>query len=78
MSDPASPTFGANSWLVEEMYERFREDPDAVGESWKEFFEDYRSQADLTSPNGIVAPAPAPAAPSNGATSTASSNGAPA
>ncbi|MGA1106703.1 MAG: 2-oxo acid dehydrogenase subunit E2, partial [Ilumatobacteraceae bacterium] len=76
MSDPASPTFGANSWLVEEMYERFREDPDAVGESWKEFFEDYRSQADLTSPNGIAAPAPA--APSNGATSTASSNGAPA
>ncbi|MEM9748568.1 MAG: multifunctional oxoglutarate decarboxylase/oxoglutarate dehydrogenase thiamine pyrophosphate-binding subunit/dihydrolipoyllysine-residue succinyltransferase subunit [Actinomycetota bacterium] len=36
--------FGANSWLVEEMYERFVADPDSVGEQWQEFFADYRSQ----------------------------------
>ena len=34
--------FGANSWLVEEMYERFREDPNSVSDTWKEFFSDFR------------------------------------
>ena len=34
--------FGANSWLVEEMYEQFRQDPDSVSESWREFFVDFR------------------------------------
>ncbi len=33
--------FGANSWLVEEKYEEYRRDPASVGESWREFFEDY-------------------------------------
>ena len=49
MSAPAdqaqSSGFGANSWLVEEMYERFVADPGAVSESWQEFFADYHSQA---------------------------------
>src|SRR5262249_28868294 len=35
--------FGTNSWLVEEMYEQFREDPLSVGEAWREFFADYKS-----------------------------------
>ena len=39
---PEPAAFGANSWLVEEMYERFCADADSVGESWKEFFSDYR------------------------------------
>ena len=48
MSEPRQPQsqieeFGANSWLVEEMYERYREDPKSVGETWQEFFSDYRS-----------------------------------
>ncbi len=34
--------FGANEWLVEEMYERFRADPSSVDEAWHEFFSDYR------------------------------------
>ena len=55
------------------MYERFREDPDSVGESWREFFEDYRSQADLTSPHGIATPTPS--AQPNGTASAAPSNG---
>ncbi len=42
-SDTSGSAFGANSWLVEEMYEQYRADPDSVGESWQEFFEDYRS-----------------------------------
>src|SRR5687767_13659631 len=35
--------FGTNSWLVEEMYEQFRNDPASVGEAWQEFFADYKS-----------------------------------
>ncbi len=44
MSEPRRPEeFGANSWLVEEMYERYRDDPKSVGATWQEFFSDYRS-----------------------------------
>jgi multifunctional 2-oxoglutarate metabolism enzyme len=32
----------ANAWLVEEMYERFREDPTALPADWQEFFVGYR------------------------------------
>ncbi len=35
--------FGANAWLVEEMYEQYLRDPSSVTESWQEFFADYRS-----------------------------------
>ncbi|HET7483611.1 MAG TPA: 2-oxo acid dehydrogenase subunit E2, partial [Actinomycetota bacterium] len=34
--------FGPNIWLVDEMYRRYLENPKAVGESWRDFFEDYR------------------------------------
>jgi len=37
--------FGANSWLVEEMYEQFVRDPDSVGDQWQEFFADYKATA---------------------------------
>ncbi len=67
MPEPQSPAFGANSWLVEEMYERFIADPDSVGESWKEFFDDYQS----------VAPANANAHHSNGSASAAQPAAAP-
>jgi 2-oxoglutarate decarboxylase len=43
--------FGPNAWLVEEMYEQYRADPNSVGESWREFFGDYRA-------GGLLAPAP--------------------
>ncbi len=36
-----SSDFGANEWLVEEMYERFLADPKAVDEAWHDFFADY-------------------------------------
>ena len=68
-SESAGPAFGANSWLVEEMYEQYRADPDSVGESWREFFEDYRSMTAAAHPE-LAQPArrrrpsaePAPAA----------------
>ncbi|MFZ9489290.1 MAG: 2-oxo acid dehydrogenase subunit E2, partial [Ilumatobacteraceae bacterium] len=63
--------FGTNSWLVEEMYERFRDNPAAVSEQWREFFSDYKPAATTTSAVGGVAAA---AATSNGK-KAAGSNG---
>ena len=76
MADLADRTqdFGANSWLVEEMYEQFRTDPQSVSEAWREFFSDYRSQnPNLAAPSAPTAehnpaPAAAPSAPANGVT----------
>ena len=41
--DGQASGFGANSWLVEEMYEQFVRDPNSVSASWQEFFVDYHS-----------------------------------
>ena len=43
--DSDREAFGPNIWLVDEMYRRYQEDPGAVGESWREFFEDYKPQS---------------------------------
>ena len=78
MADLADRTqdFGANSWLVEEMYEQFRSDPSSVSEAWQEFFSDYRSQNPNLAPQTTVAPAHAaparPAPASNGTAATTS------
>ncbi|MFM2072128.1 MAG: putative 2-oxoglutarate dehydrogenase component, partial [Actinomycetota bacterium] len=67
----AGPDFGANSWLVDEMYAHYLSDAESVSESWREFFSDYR----VASPNTFghaptpkaeplaAAPAAAPPAP---------------
>ncbi|HET7487161.1 MAG TPA: multifunctional oxoglutarate decarboxylase/oxoglutarate dehydrogenase thiamine pyrophosphate-binding subunit/dihydrolipoyllysine-residue succinyltransferase subunit [Acidimicrobiales bacterium] len=59
----AAASFGANDWLVDEMYEQFRENPDSVSESWREFFADYRPERvnGGTRPPAEAPPAPAPA-----------------
>ncbi|MDP2290300.1 MAG: 2-oxo acid dehydrogenase subunit E2, partial [Actinomycetota bacterium] len=58
--EAAAPGFGANSWLVEEMYEQFRADPDSVGATWREFFDDYKPQVPppAAPPAAAVAPTP--------------------
>ncbi|PZS16481.1 MAG: multifunctional oxoglutarate decarboxylase/oxoglutarate dehydrogenase thiamine pyrophosphate-binding subunit/dihydrolipoyllysine-residue succinyltransferase subunit, partial [Acidimicrobiales bacterium] len=33
--------FGANAWLVDDMFEQFRQDPSSVSRTWREFFADY-------------------------------------
>ena len=40
MSEPSeeSVKFGPNAWLVDDMYEQYRQDPASVSESWREFF----------------------------------------
>ena len=46
--------FGANEWLVEELYQRYLADPGSVDRAWWSFFADYQP----TLPNG-TAPQPA-------------------
>ncbi len=37
-TEPSTSDFGANSWLVEEMRERFDADPASLDREWREFF----------------------------------------
>jgi len=52
-------TYGANAAFIEELYERFRANPESVSASWREFFHDYEPQfeEDLEADN---APTPQP------------------
>jgi 2-oxoglutarate decarboxylase len=64
---PSSEVFGANAWLVDEMYEQFRQDPRSVSPSWRDFFQGYRPgganlgrpslkvPVDAPEPQGVVA-----------------------
>ena len=45
--------YGANSWLVEEMYEKYKQNPDSVDKAWWPILENYQST------QGAVAPSPA-------------------
>ncbi|MBE7188022.1 MAG: multifunctional oxoglutarate decarboxylase/oxoglutarate dehydrogenase thiamine pyrophosphate-binding subunit/dihydrolipoyllysine-residue succinyltransferase subunit [Jatrophihabitans endophyticus] len=41
--------FGANEWLVEDMYERYLADPNSVDAAWHDFFDDYKPGANGSS-----------------------------
>jgi multifunctional 2-oxoglutarate metabolism enzyme len=73
-TDHAAPDFGANSWLVDEMYAQYLADADAVSESWREFFSDYRGGAPVTFGGGQAQALRTPSTngQSNGAVSAAS------
>ncbi|WP_181782487.1 multifunctional oxoglutarate decarboxylase/oxoglutarate dehydrogenase thiamine pyrophosphate-binding subunit/dihydrolipoyllysine-residue succinyltransferase subunit [Pseudonocardia pini] len=43
-----SSDFGPNEWLVEEMYQRFLDDPAGVDPAWHDFFADYRPGGSLS------------------------------
>ncbi|WP_407444919.1 multifunctional oxoglutarate decarboxylase/oxoglutarate dehydrogenase thiamine pyrophosphate-binding subunit/dihydrolipoyllysine-residue succinyltransferase subunit [Rhodococcus sp. (in: high G+C Gram-positive bacteria)] len=86
MSSSSTSQFGQNQWLVDEMYQRFQDDPSSVDESWHEFLTDYSPEAHVaggsngaevktteksTQPSATTtAPAAAPAAPKASASST--------
>jgi len=38
-------SFGPNEWLVDEMYERYQQDPSSVDKAWWDFFADYTPPA---------------------------------
>jgi 2-oxoglutarate dehydrogenase E1 component len=45
MADPSASSgtqSELNTWLVEELYEQYREDPSSLSSGWQEFFADYR------------------------------------
>jgi multifunctional 2-oxoglutarate metabolism enzyme len=66
------PEFGTNYWVVDEMYREYLTDPESVGESWREFFSDYK-------PMSVAGTALGPAAERDaGSTTTAPARGAPA
>lgn len=49
--------YGANSWLVEEMYEKYKQNPDSVDKAWWPILENYQST------QGAVASAPSASVP---------------
>ncbi len=49
--------FGANEWLVEDMYERYLADPNSVDAAWHDFFADYRVRGSAADPGAFDADA---------------------
>lgn len=71
----ASAAFGANEWLVDELYEQFLLDRNSVDPAWWEFFDGYKSKA---APEKSGTPAPDPTdnpAPPAGSEPTGSETG---
>ncbi len=58
-----SADFGANDWLVEEMYERYQADPTSVEPSWIEFFKTYNPGAAATTSAPKAGTPPVPPIP---------------
>src|SRR5258708_29597634 len=66
--------YGANAAFIEELYERYRANPESVSVSWQEFFHDYEprfaeefeeeaQQQQAVAAGGAAAPAPQPVQP---------------
>ena len=66
------PKFGTNYWVVDEMYRQYLADPDSVGESWKEFFSDYKPSSVGA---GGTAAQPAPSTPTEARAARPSARG---
>ncbi|HEY2690985.1 MAG TPA: multifunctional oxoglutarate decarboxylase/oxoglutarate dehydrogenase thiamine pyrophosphate-binding subunit/dihydrolipoyllysine-residue succinyltransferase subunit [Streptosporangiaceae bacterium] len=58
---PAGTDFGANEWLVDELYQRYLADPGSVDRAWWNFFADYHPKP-ADQPRAAAAPAQAPPA----------------
>src|SRR6059058_3991358 len=78
--EKTTPAFGQNAWLVDEMYEQFRQDPASVSASWQEFFADYRPtmRGNGSAVQTAVPPSAPPAAPPAPSSASASSPPSPA
>lgn len=64
-TNPAA-AFGANEWLVDEIYQQYLQDPSSVDRAWWDFFADYKPGASGTADKPVPGVAPvteAPAAP---------------
>ncbi len=59
--DPGAD-FGANEWLVEELYQRYLADPGSVDRAWWSFFTDYQpALSNGTGPQPVITASPAAA-----------------
>ena len=61
-------TYGANIAFIEELYEKYRSDPNSVSTSWREFFHDYQPEengaaASQAADDGLKPVAPPPPRP---------------
>src|SRR5947199_6356223 len=60
---PEDSTLGPNAWLVDEMYERYRADPESVSESWQDFFADFEPGGNGEAEPRVEPVEPAPTKP---------------
>ena len=58
VGDQFGDQFGANDWLVDEMYERYLQDPNSVDAAWAELFATNKTTGAVTPPRGGVPPTP--------------------
>src|SRR5215470_14088226 len=76
-AQPPGADFGANEWLVDELYQRYLADPGSVDRAWWSFFSDYRpTRGNGTGslpalPDGVPAGTLNAASPSAGASAPA-------
>jgi multifunctional 2-oxoglutarate metabolism enzyme len=69
-SAPSDADFGANEWLVQEMFEQYQKDPSSVGPAWSDYFKDraavtngdQQSASPTSTPAATTRAAPAAAA----------------
>jgi len=59
----AGTDFGANEWLVDELYQRYLADPSSVAMEWWNFFADYQPPAGSPAPPAAPPAQPPPAPP---------------
>jgi 2-oxoglutarate decarboxylase len=63
-ADQSTPDFGPNEWLVDELYQKYLEDPNSVDRAWWNFFADYQPDRPAKTTDGAAASPPtAPPAP---------------
>ncbi|WP_312775921.1 multifunctional oxoglutarate decarboxylase/oxoglutarate dehydrogenase thiamine pyrophosphate-binding subunit/dihydrolipoyllysine-residue succinyltransferase subunit [Corynebacterium variabile] len=43
-----SSNFGSNEWLVDQMYQQFKEDPQSVDKEWRDFFSEGKTTGEAT------------------------------
>ncbi|MFI5696943.1 multifunctional oxoglutarate decarboxylase/oxoglutarate dehydrogenase thiamine pyrophosphate-binding subunit/dihydrolipoyllysine-residue succinyltransferase subunit [Kribbella sp. NPDC051586] len=55
--------FGANEWLVDELYEKYQQDPNSVDPAWLDFFKTYNPDGDAKPVTTTPADAPRSDAP---------------
>ena len=51
-----SDSLGMNAWFVEEMYQAYRSNPLSVGDTWRDFFAEYRGPVPREGPAAAARP----------------------